>query len=80
MRRALLPRLLAVPDARVSASNAFQQAARVVSVGPCRNPTISGVVYNEQAINALDGAPNIHLEKVKWSKKEYYHLWFYLSQ
>ena len=64
---------VAAPDARVSASNAFQQAARVVSVDPGRNPIISGVVYNEEAMNVLAASPNIHLDKVKWSKKEHYH-------
>ena len=60
-------------DARESARNAFLQAARVVSVDPGRNPIISGVVYNEGAMNALGNLQNIHLEKVKWSKKEHYH-------
>jgi hypothetical protein len=64
---------VAAPNARVSASNAFLQADRVVSVDPGRNPIISGVVYNEQAMNVLAGNPNIHLEKVKWGKKEHYH-------
>ena len=59
--------------ARESASNAFLQAARVVSVDPGRNPIISGVIYNEGAMNALGNIDNIHLEKVKWSKKEHYH-------
>ena len=64
---------VAAPDARVSASNAFQQAARVVSVDPGGNPIIRGVVYNEDAMNVLAASPNIHLDKVKWSKKEHYH-------
>jgi hypothetical protein len=64
---------VAAPNARVSASNAFHQAARVVSVDPGRNPIIYAVVYNEQAMDALAATPNIHLEKVKWGKKEHYH-------
>jgi hypothetical protein len=42
-------------------------------VDPGRNPIISGVVYNAGAMNVLAGNPNIHLEKVKWGKKEHYH-------
>ena len=64
---------VAAPNARVSARNAFLQADRVVSVDPGRNPIISGVVYNAGAMNVLAGNPNIHLEKVKWGKKEHYH-------
>jgi hypothetical protein len=64
---------VAAQVARVSAMNAFNQADRVVSVDPGRNPIISAVVYNQQAMNVLAENPNIHLEKVTWSKKEHYH-------
>ena len=70
-------RAVAVPvlNARQTGSNAFLDADRVVSVDPGRNPIISGVVYNENAMNTLGHAPpdNIHLDTVKWSKKEHYH-------
>ena len=57
--------LVAAQDARVSASNTFHQAARVVSVDPGRNPIISGVVYNE-------GANECFIRHSKYSSRKNY--------
>lgn len=70
------PKSIPVPaaiSARQSAANAFGAAARVVAVDPGRNPIISGVVYNQQAMQTLRDDDNTHHKKVKWSKKEHYH-------
>ena len=63
----------AVLSARQSAANAFTDADRVVAVDPGRNPILSGVVYDREAMQTLPHPDNIHHEKVQWSKKEHYH-------
>ena len=70
------PKSVSVPavlSARRSATNAFTDADRVVSGDPGRNPILSGVVYDREAMRTLPHPDNVHHVKVQWSKKEHYH-------
>ena len=60
-------------DARQAASVAFTSADRVVAVDPGRNPIISAVVHNDDALLELMDKDNTHHETLEWGRKHHYH-------
>jgi len=60
-------------DARQAASVAFTSADRVVAVDPGRNPIISAVVHDDNALLEIRDADNTHHETIVWGKNEHYH-------
>ena len=60
-------------NARQAARDAFTYADRVVAVDPGRNPIISAVVHNDNALLDIMDEYNTHHETLVWGKKEHYH-------
>jgi hypothetical protein len=59
----------------VRAQILFEEARRVVAVDPGRNPVITAVVHDKDAMESLQShnPDNVKHKVIKWSKKKFYH-------